>query len=96
MSGGDKEISSAMRTISLSHPPNFLLNVQHDKQRSQQLKYPLILTTLGEEGQPDFWESLRQSSGITKSVIVVLATFVNIIIMVDTVIAFIDQSQIGK
>ena len=36
VSGGDKEISSAMRTISLSHPPNFLFNVQHDKQRSQQ------------------------------------------------------------
>ena len=58
-------------------------------------KYPLIMTTLGEEGQPDFWESLRQSSGITKSVIIVLATFVNMII-VNTVIAFIDQSQSGK
>ena len=52
-------------------------------------KYPLIMTTLGEEGQPDFRESLWQSSGITKSVIIVLATFGNII-MIDTVIAFID------
>ena len=41
-------------------------------------KCPLIISTSGEEGQPDFWESLRQSSGITKSVIIVLATFVNI------------------
>ena len=49
----------------------------------------LTILLLGEKGQPDFWESLWQSSGITKSVIIVLATFGNII-MIDTVIAFID------